>query len=214
LQTFATARTIRHGKCRVLGPVKGLQGRGGRPAGGSGCRWACGGPLRPRPFRRDWTQPLVRGGFKGRELSSPPRRSTRVRHESPMSVVWSGAWVALNATAALLAVLAFAMLIVARQRLSRAARPATVDAASSASGAALPERFRTLTPSADEWIDAVAVTRRSLLASPPGKHPPLPALARPAHGPLPGPDAPDLWTQCFATATTTRNSSPNARLLR
>lgn len=129
-----------------------------------------------------------------------------------MSVVWSGAWFALNATAALLAVLAFAVLIVARQRLVRAVRPAAVGATSAASVAARPERFRTLAPSADELIDAVAVTRRSLLASPPGMHPPLPAGFRSAHGPLPGPDAPDPRTQC-TVATTTMTPAPNAQLL-
>jgi hypothetical protein len=127
-----------------------------------------------------------------------------------MSVVWSGAWVTLNAMAALFALLAVAVLIVARQRLIRAPRPVAVGATPSSPVVPLPERFRTLAPSAD-LIDAVAVTRRSLLASPPGTHPPLPAaLSRPAFGTLPGNDAPDPRMQCLTTATMTPAS--NARL--
>jgi len=137
-------------------------------------------------------------------------RGLRVRHESLMSVVWSGTSVALNAVAALSALVAFAVLIVARQRLARAFAPVAAGATRSAAVAALPERFCTLAPAAAESIDAVAVTRQSLLASPPGKHPPLPTPPRSAHGPLPGPDAPDPRTQCIATTTTT--PAPNARL--
>lgn len=128
-----------------------------------------------------------------------------------MSVVWSGAWVAHNAGAALLALLVLAVLIAAHHRLLRASRPvAAVGATLSAAMAPLPERLRTLAPVADDLIDPLAVPRRSPLASSPGKYPRLPVVLRPANGRFPGTDAPD--PQTLRTDATTTTPASNVRL--